>query len=151
MPILRRVRSSSNRSLLLIALLVGAGCSSPTTYRAGDGGSTDFGFSSTDVTEQITLIRFVGNDAEEARVLRAFVLRRAAEIALERGKRGFLVYSSLTHAAHEVPSAAPLIERDYTLAATAYVRFLDEPRDGAFDAAEIVAQFERAAPSGGAR
>ena len=68
-----------------------AACVSPTPYRAAGTEGNRFGYASTQLTDHLYRVRFIGTQRTPLRWVDAFLLYRSAEIAQEAGAPAFRV------------------------------------------------------------
>lgn len=127
------------RSLtLLTALLLLGGCA--TRYQSA--GLTG-GHEEKKGPGKLEMVQFYANGYTSADLAEKYGLYRCAEYAAAKGKRYFILYETLSHAAHERPSAAPRIGIVQNKPiASAYVLLLDGPAPGAQEAKTVMAALQ---------
>lgn len=125
------------RHLLLLGLAISAGlagCTSP--YRGGGiigslGEDARIG--------KLDIVTFSGNAYTSPELTQRYVLYRSAELAKAGNKPFFLIYSSLTHAAHDAASSSARVGAVYSKpTALSFVRMLDAPALGAYNTEDVL-------------
>jgi hypothetical protein len=129
------------RALLPLAALLLAGCATPYQHSSNWGG-----FEETPGPGNLYSINFSGNMFVSDETAQKYVLHRAAEIAVQKGKSHFMLYEGLAEAATGRAAALPRTVRVHNgSVVSSFVLPVDGPRERSFDARAVLHQLREQA------
>jgi hypothetical protein len=122
--------------LLLMAALALGGCATPYGTPSLAGGYNEY-----PVNKQLMKVNFFGNGYISSAKVQTYTLYRCAELARDAKKPHFVIYDSLGAAARDRAAEQPRVGAlGGKPLGFAFLRMLDEPRDGSMATQEVLAR-----------